>query len=40
MITSIGEQHLETFGTVENIIRTKFELADALAAGRPGLPQL
>ncbi len=30
MITSIGEQHLETFGTVENIIRTKFELADAL----------
>lgn len=30
MITSIGEQHLETFGTVENIIRTKFELVDAL----------
>lgn len=32
MITSIGEQHLETFKTVENIIRTKFELADAVPA--------
>ena len=30
IITSIGEQHLETFGTVERIIETKFELADAL----------
>lgn len=30
IITSVGEQHLETFGTVENIIKTKFELADAL----------
>lgn len=30
IITSIGEQHLETFGTVDAIIRTKFELADAL----------
>ncbi len=32
VITSIGEQHLETFGTVENIIATKFELADAIPA--------
>ncbi|MGI6265183.1 MAG: UDP-N-acetylmuramoyl-tripeptide--D-alanyl-D-alanine ligase [Acutalibacteraceae bacterium] len=32
MITSIGEQHLETFKTVENIVRTKFELADSLPA--------
>lgn len=32
IITSIGEQHLETFGTVDNIVRTKFELADALPA--------
>lgn len=32
MITSIGEQHLETFRTVENIINTKFELADSLPA--------
>lgn len=32
ILTSIGEQHLETFGTVENIIRTKFELVEALPA--------
>ena len=32
IITSIGEQHLETFGSVENIIATKFELADAIPA--------
>ena len=30
IITSIGEQHLETFKTIENIIGTKFELADAI----------
>lgn len=30
ILTSIGEQHLETFLTVDNIIKTKFELADAL----------
>lgn len=30
MITAVGEQHLETFGTVEAIAATKFELADAL----------
>lgn len=30
VITAIGEQHLETFGEIGNIIRTKFELADAL----------
>ena len=30
VITSIGEQHLETFGSLQNIIATKFELADAL----------
>lgn len=32
MITSIGEQHLETFRTVDNIVNTKFELADSLPA--------
>ncbi len=32
IITSIGEQHLETFGSVENIVATKFELADAVPA--------
>ena len=31
IITSIGPQHLETFGSMDNIIRTKFELADAVA---------
>ena len=30
VITSIGPQHLESFGTIENVIKTKFELADAL----------
>lgn len=30
VISSIGEQHLETFKTIENIINTKFELADAV----------
>lgn len=30
IITSIGEQHLETFLSVDNIIKTKFELADAV----------
>lgn len=30
ILTSIGEQHLETFKTVDNIIKTKFELADAI----------
>lgn len=32
VITSVGPQHLETFGTMENIQKTKFELADALPA--------
>lgn len=32
IISSIGEQHLETFKTVDNIIATKFELAEALPA--------
>lgn len=30
IITAIGEQHLETFKTQENILRTKFELIDSL----------
>ncbi len=33
MITAIGEQHLETFKTIETIVDTKFELADALPEG-------
>lgn len=30
IITSIGPQHLETFSSMDNIIKTKFELADAV----------
>ena len=30
IITSIGPQHLETFKTIDNIINTKFELADSV----------
>lgn len=30
IITSIGEQHLESFKSIDNIINTKFELVDAL----------
>lgn len=30
IITSIGPQHLESFKTIENVIGTKFELADSL----------
>ena len=33
IVTSIGEQHLESFGSVANIIHTKYELADALPEG-------
>lgn len=33
IITSVGPQHLETFHSMENIQKTKFELADALPAG-------
>lgn len=32
IITSVGEQHLESFKTIENIQRAKFELVDALPA--------
>lgn len=31
IITSVGPQHLETFKTIENVINTKFELADAIS---------
>ncbi|MDR0293212.1 MAG: UDP-N-acetylmuramoyl-tripeptide--D-alanyl-D-alanine ligase [Oscillospiraceae bacterium] len=30
VLTAVGPQHLETFRTLENIVRTKFELVDAL----------
>lgn len=33
IIASVGPQHLDTFGSLENIQKTKFELADALPEG-------
>lgn len=30
VITSVGPQHLETFGSLDNVIATKFELAEAV----------
>lgn len=32
VVTAVGEQHLETFKTIDNVQRTKFELVDALPA--------
>lgn len=33
IITSVGPQHLETFKSIDNVKKTKFELADALHEG-------
>lgn len=33
VITSIGPQHLESFKTIDNIISTKFEIADCITDG-------
>lgn len=33
IITAIGNQHLETFGSIENIISTKYELIENLVLG-------
>ncbi|MDE5971401.1 MAG: UDP-N-acetylmuramoyl-tripeptide--D-alanyl-D-alanine ligase [Muribaculaceae bacterium] len=32
VVTAVGEQHLESFKSIENVQRTKFELIDALPA--------
>lgn len=32
VISSVGPQHLSTFGSVENVLKTKFELADCVHA--------
>lgn len=37
IVTSVGEMHLETFGSVESVALTKFELIDALPAGGFGI---
>lgn len=33
IVTAVGPQHLETFKSIENVQRTKFELIDSLPAG-------
>ena len=37
IVTAVGEMHLETFKSVENIQRTKFELIDSLPADGLGI---
>lgn len=36
VITAVGPQHLETFGSIENVANTKFELADHCLAKENG----
>ena len=40
VVTAVGEMHLETFGLVENILSTKFELIEALPADGLGVVNL
>lgn len=40
IVTSVGEMHLETFGSLDNVRRTKFELIDALPEGGTGVVNL
>ena len=40
VVTAVGEMHLETFGSVENVLRTKFELIEALPADGLGVVNL
>lgn len=37
IVTAIGEQHLETFFSLENIINTKYELFDEISSNSKGL---
>ena len=37
IVTAVGEQHLESFKTIENVQRTKFELIDALPSDGLGV---
>lgn len=37
IVTAVGEQHLESFKTIGNIQKTKFELIDSLPAGGLGV---
>ena len=40
IITAIGPQHLESFGSIEGVIETKFELADAVQNEEEGASNL
>ena len=40
IVTSVGEMHLETFGSIEGVARTKFELIEALPEGGVGVVNL
>lgn len=40
IVTAVGEMHLETFHTVENILHTKFELIEALPTDGMGVINL
>ena len=40
VVTAVGEMHLETFGSVENVLRTKFELIEALGPNGIGVVNL
>jgi UDP-N-acetylmuramoyl-tripeptide--D-alanyl-D-alanine ligase len=40
IITSVGEMHLETFGSIEGVASTKFELIEALPEGGVGVVNL
>ena len=40
IVTAVGEMHLETFHSVDNIFRTKFELIDALPTDGMGVINL
>ena len=40
IVTAVGEMHLETFHTIENIFRTKFELIEALPEDGMGVINL
>ena len=37
VVTAVGEMHLETFGSLENVRKTKFELLDALPSDGLGV---
>lgn len=37
VVTAVGEMHLETFGSIEGVLKTKFELLEALPSNGVGI---